>query len=695
MKFLINICFLFFIPVFAKAQSDPYIESWTNQQADSLRMELNHTSNDTMRMRLSRSLGWHYEDSERDSSLYFHEQELALAKKLGLKLWEADAFDAAGWVSAQLKNYARSLEYFLEGIKILENKDCEKDIWYISLFSKDKDPEKARLTCLGFIYNDLSQLYRNTGNKSKELSTLYKGLEIGTDINNYTLLALITSNIAYNYYDNNQLDSALTFGRQSLEYMRISGYKSYKGYVLNTIGLIYLKENRYALARQYFDSSLSANKEENNLVNLAYTYFYLASLYKSEGKIDSSIFYTKKVLTDFQSLGLSGGASQAYDSLYYLYKSKGNTDSAYAYIQLSKIFGDSLNKAEKDKMYAYQNLGFNEQIKSQQQENARIQRENTLRTYALIAGIAVFMLIAFLLYRNSRNRKKANELLQKQKTEIELQKKNVEETLSELKSTQQQLIQSEKMASLGELTAGIAHEIQNPLNFVNNFSEVNTELIDELGVEAEKGNLDEVKAIARDIKANEEKINHHGKRAGDIVKGMLQHSQSSKGQKELTDINALCDEYLRLAYHGLRAKDKSFNATLKTDFDNSMGKINIIPQDIGRVLLNLITNAFYAVNEKVKMNPGGYPGDKYEPTVSITTKKINNTIEIKVADNGNGIPSSIKDKIFQPFFTTKPTGQGTGLGLSLAYDIVKAHGGELKVESKDGEGSQFIIQLSI
>ncbi|HUZ59914.1 MAG TPA: ATP-binding protein, partial [Hanamia sp.] len=241
---------------------------------------------------------------------------------------------------------------------------------------------------------------------------------------------------------------------------------------------------------------------------------------------------------------------------------------------------------------------------------------------------------------------------------------------------------------LGELTAGIAHEIQNPLNFVNNFSEVNTELIDELGEEAEKGNLDEVKAIAKDIKENEEKINHHGKRAGDIVKGMLQHSQKSTGQKEPTNINALADEYLRLSYHGLRAKDKDFNAEMKTDFDATIGKINIIPQDIGRVLLNLFNNAFYAVNEQKSRNL-----NSYEPTVSVITKKVGDKVEIKVSDNGNGIPQKALDKIFQPFFTTKPTGQGTGLGLSLSYDIVKAHGGEIKVETKEGEGSIFIIQL--
>jgi signal transduction histidine kinase len=275
-------------------------------------------------------------------------------------------------------------------------------------------------------------------------------------------------------------------------------------------------------------------------------------------------------------------------------------------------------------------------------------------------------------------------------------KQKAEDALAELQSTQKQLIQSEKMASLGELTAGIAHEIQNPLNFVNNFSEVSNELIDEMNAEIEKGDLKEAKAIANDIKQNLEKINHHGKRADAIVKGMLQHSRSSSAVKEPTDINKLADEYLRLAYHGLRAKDKSFNATMKTDYDESIGNINIIPQDIGRVILNLITNAFYVVDEKKKQSAGG----GYEPTITLSTKALtplsgSRGVIVSVADNGNGIPQKVLDKIFQPFFTTKPTGQGTGLGLSLSYDIVKAHGGELKVETKEGEGSEFIIQLPV
>ena len=275
--------------------------------------------------------------------------------------------------------------------------------------------------------------------------------------------------------------------------------------------------------------------------------------------------------------------------------------------------------------------------------------------------------------------------------QIKNARKEAEESLLELQSTQKQLIQSEKMASLGELTAGIAHEIQNPLNFVNNFSEISVELLQELKEEIEKGNFEEVKELATDITKNLEKITHHGKRADGIVKGMLQHSRSSSGVKEPTDLNQICDEYLRLSYHGLRAKDKSFNAILNTDFDETIGKIDLIPQDFGRVILNLLTNAFYAVNEWKNLKDVNY-----KPTVSITTKKEKDKIVITVKDNGNGIPEEIKSKIFQPFFTTKPTGKGTGLGLSMSYDIItKAHHGELKVESIENEGTKFIIELAI
>ena len=302
--------------------------------------------------------------------------------------------------------------------------------------------------------------------------------------------------------------------------------------------------------------------------------------------------------------------------------------------------------------------------------------------------------VCFMFFVLAANRIIKNRIIEKERIknrEKELiHARQIEKAYNDLKSTQAQLIQSEKMASLGELTAGIAHEIQNPLNFVNNFSEINNELIDELRIDKAKLNSDEYNDLLTTVYQNNEKISHHGKRAEAIVKGMLQHSRSSSGQKEPTDISALCDEYLRLAYHGLRAKDKSFNATLKTDYDDSIGKINVIPQDVGRVVLNLLTNAFYAVTEKKAV----VTDEGYEPLVTLTTKKSGNKVEISVADNGAGIPSTIREKIFQPFFTTKPTGQGTGLGLSMSYDIItKGHSGELKVESVENEGTTFTIIL--
>lgn len=307
----------------------------------------------------------------------------------------------------------------------------------------------------------------------------------------------------------------------------------------------------------------------------------------------------------------------------------------------------------------------------------------------------------FKLDRTEKVKRTTAILLEETIQELEMKRKAVEESkdalqksLEELKAAQAQLIQSEKMASLGELTAGIAHEIQNPLNFVNNFSEINRDLLDEVKSKKSKVKNEELDDLLDDIYQNNEKILQHGKRADSIVKGMLQHSRSSSGVKELTDINALCEEYLRLAYHGYRAKDKDFNAKSETEFDDSIGKIKTVPQDIGRVVLNLINNAFYAVNEKARFE-STKPGSDYQPKISVSTKRTGEHIEICVSDNGNGIPAVIREKIFQPFFTTKPTGQGTGLGLSLSYDIVKAQGGKIKVESKEGEGSVFTVTLTI
>jgi two-component system, NtrC family, sensor kinase len=361
-----------------------------------------------------------------------------------------------------------------------------------------------------------------------------------------------------------------------------------------------------------------------------------------------------------------------------------------------------LQVVEAERLQKEKQLTIAEQERALQQTNLQLKnsqlglkekeiQSKQLQRNVFIAGAVLLLLLGLMLLKNNRNKQKAYALLQNQKLETDKQKEKLEIALTELKATQSQLIQSEKMASLGELTAGIAHEIQNPLNFVNNFSGINKELIVEMKEEIDKGNYPEVKALANDIEDNEEKIAHHGKRADAIVKGMLQHSRASTGKKEPTDLNALADEYLRLSYHGLRAKDKDFNANLTTYFDKSIGKIQVAPQDIGRVLLNLYNNAFYSVNEKKKELNG-----TFEPTVEVTTRRLGSMIEISVKDNGIGIPQKTVDKIYQPFFTTKPSGQGTGLGLSLSYDIItKGHAGQLIVDTKEGEYARFVVQLPL
>jgi signal transduction histidine kinase len=427
-----------------------------------------------------------------------------------------------------------------------------------------------------------------------------------------------------------------------------------------SLGLIAWKKKNYEQAIDYYRRDMA------NATGLAKVYDELK-------QTDSAIFYAKIGLDYATRRKTSPDIIESSSILARLYE-KRDTTLAYKYLQIHSKAKDTLyssNRREEEEQRALAKQ--NEQF---QQETQAASFRNRIVQISLLALALVFLVSAVLFLRSNRIKQNANRKLKK--------------AYAELKATQAQLIQSEKMASLGELTAGIAHEIQNPLNFVNNFSDVNKELIDEIKSQKLKLKSEELDELLNSIAANEEKINHHGKRADAIVKGMLQHSRTSSGQKELTNINALCDEYLRLAYHGLRAKDKSFNAKFEIDLDPTLPKINVVPQDIGRVILNLINNAFYAVNERSKQ---GVPS--YEPTVIVGTRRLQDRIEISVKDNGSGIPGSLKEKIFQPFFTTKPTGQGTGLGLSLAYDIVKAHGGDIKVEAKEGEGSEFIVQLPI
>jgi len=689
MNLFIKISLLLLLPAFVEAQHN-------NKQLDSLRMVLSNATNDTIRMDVYDQLAYYFYEVNPDSSLLYAEKELQIARQLNLKIYEANALAHEGYDFTNLINYPKALESFLEAQKIAEDPACEKTVWH---FAINQTPREVRISLLNTNQYLLGLLYATVGNRDKEVSSFLKSKSYAESIQDTAGIGFVIWQLGVDYLDLGKLDSALLFGQKTLFYFSKSnisfrnrryGGRTYVGWVYSFIGDVYQRKGN-------FDSSLYAlrkgeqiNREQNSLSGLGYSYTELSYLFLNTKKTDTSLVYARKALETFKGVVFFWGIADAYRTISFAYDQQNKTDSAFAYFKLATNLNDSLNNVQRKNLLAYQDVGFDEQLRLKKLEEDSIQTQNKIRTYAMLAGIVVFMLIAFMLYRNNRNRKKANDLLQQKNVEIEQQKKNVEQTLTELKSTQSQLIQSEKMASLGELTAGIAHEIQNPLNFMNNFSEVNSELIEEMKDELKSGNNADAIRIADNIAQNEQKINHHGKRADAIVKGILQHSRSSTGVKEPTNINALADEYLRLSYHGLRAKDKEFNAVMNTDFDESIGKINIIPQDIGRVLLNLCNNAFYAVTERKKQQP-----ENYEPTVSVSSKKIGDKVILTVKDNGNGIPQKVIDKIFQPFFTTKPTGEGTGLGLSLSYDIIKAHGGEIKVETKEGEGSEFIIQLPL
>lgn len=479
-------------------------------------------------------------------------------------------------------------------------------------------------------------------------------------------------NLGITYKNNNQLDSALFYFQKTRNVLPKSQPVLFS--FLRSFGDLQFRLGNHQKALEYLHESIPTLKEKGTVRGRIEAYNTLARFFKELNQPDSCIYYAKLGLTEAQLIDYKRAILNASSLLAEVYESK-DIKQSHQYLKIAKAISDELYGITK--VQELQKIVFEEQERQRKIEAEQIAYQNQLKQYSLLAGLGVFLLIAFILYRNNRQKHKANIVLQEQKDKVET-------TLSTLKSTQAQLIQSEKLASLGELTAGIAHEIQNPLNFVNNFSELSAELANELKEEAEKPEIDKelIIDLATDLAQNQSKINHHGKRASSIVSGMLEHSKASTGERTLTDLNKLADEYLRLSYHGIRAKDSNFNSDYKTDFDENLPKIAVIPQDMGRVLLNLINNAFWAVKTVEK------------PLVVVKTEQANKHLIIKVSDNGTGMSDDVKAKIFQPFFTTKPTGQGTGLGLSLAYDIVtKGHGGTIEVESVEGEGTEFVIEL--
>jgi two-component system, NtrC family, sensor kinase len=571
-------------------------------------------------------------------------------------------------------------------------------------------------------YTRLSFYYTNVALFKECLDMTFKGLDLSELNHVQDYLSALYYNLGWFYLSIGNAQAALTPALQGISFLKFNKDPFFDQalHLYGMVGGIYQSLNKPDSALFYFhkmDSTAAVSTERGAKVIDCYYWAEYYLWYRNDYKKADSVsltaiaacrqtdhfligsFYIYLAYSSFYQGKIEKAISEANeafsvaadwstitfvaDILSNCYRKSGNVDSAYHYLKLK----DSLTVLIQQHSNAteIQQFEFDGKLKRREQEAATVLRDQKNRSrilmYVFLTAVLFFLIIAMIQGRNNSHKKKANRVLQQQKEKVEV-------TLQELKSTQAQLIQSEKMASLGELTAGIAHEIQNPLNFINNFSELNKELIEEMKQELAVSHIAEATTIADSVQQNEDKINHHGKRADSIVKGMLQHSRTGTGPKEFTDLNILTDEYLRLAYQGMRAKDQSFNVTMKTDFDRNMGEHHIIPQDIGRVLLNLYNNSFYALAEKKK-----FKGEYFEPILQVGTKKLDGKFEIRVKDNGVGIPQKVLEKIFQPFFTTKPTGQGTGLGLSLSYDIIKAHGGEIRVDSREGEFTEFMIQI--
>jgi two-component system, NtrC family, sensor kinase len=650
----IKLFLLVFLPSMNLAAQDHVNE-------DSLKTIIGHNKEDTGTYNALIKLAFYHNDYRNyDSSLKYAQEAYSIAKKIGDEKKEANCLFLIGM--SQI-DYIKAIQSLLNALNIYETL---KDSVYIC---------NVKLI--------LQANYRDAMDFRTSLIQAFSGVKIAEahhvmgQLNvfpGHRLEPLFLSEIGGTYIQMNQPDSGLIYAQKAVDMNELFNGVAWE-FPVYLLATVQRMKGEYDQSLKNYRRSLLLAIQNDILWDTLQIYSGMSSLFIKIGKTDSAIHYANIVARSWE-LGNSERKNilEAIGNLAAVYKLTGNKDSIIKYAELNQKLKDSFYGVDKDR--EIQNISFNEKLTKEKFLASQAKYRSRVQLYGLTAGICALLVIAVLLWRSNKNQQKS--------------KAEIEKAYAELKATQAQLIQSEKMASLGELTAGIAHEIQNPLNFVNNFSEVNKELMIEMKDEIDKGNLEGVKSLANDMIDNEEKINHHGRRADAIVKGMLQHSRTSEGLKEPSDINALADEYLRLSFHGFRAREKTFNVTIKTDFDQTIGKINMVAQDIGRVLLNLYNNAFYAVSEKKKQNP-----ENYEPLVSVSTKKLHDKIEIIVRDNGGGISPQILNKIFQPFFTTKPAGAGTGLGLSLSYDTVRSHAGILKVESKEGEETAFIIDLPI
>jgi two-component system, NtrC family, sensor kinase len=637
---------------------------------DSLKKALKNAITDSSRYHIIEQLGTFYKEDKRDSALYYFEKSLDIAKTNNHSLDVANSLTNKGYSLLHLGNLKESLQCFLEAEKIAIDPKNENKTFY------KNTKEKARIYRL----KSLANTHQNWGhlmlsiNENDAISHYKQSEKIASEINDTNQLGLIYLNFGEVYFRKQQYDSALVLEKKAETFFIQSNEKRYLGRVYQVLGQIYISYNEQIKGLRYYYKALEISKLQNNLYLLNHSYYLLSRFYLSQKNRDSSIFYARKAMEGYQITGSDDDFLDGYFLMSKSYQLLNKPDSVIKYQKLALVTMASAYEKKVKSLTELQKSTLSEQLKLQELEQEKEKSKNRLRNYAMFGIFLVFLLIGIMLYRNNKKEQKA--------------KQKIEKAYADLKSTQTQLVQQEKLASLGALTAGIAHEIKNPLNFVNNFSELSNELIKEFKTSNSEEERNEILA---DLEINLQKINEHGKRADSIVKNMLQHSRSGAGEKHITDINQLCEEYLNLSFHGKRATDAGFNCEMVKNLDSNFPKVNCVVQDISRVILNLINNAFDAVREREL--EGKTPN--FKPSVILTTKQINNTISISISDNGKGIPKDIQEKIFEPFFTTKPAGQGTGLGLSLSYDIIKAHGGDLKVKSELNDFTEFSVNLPL
>jgi signal transduction histidine kinase len=654
--------------------------SQNSNRLDSLKKELRLASADSVRFLIAGKLSAAHLNA--DSSAYYSKLADEIATRANHRINYANQLGSKGWQLINQGEYALAKATYDLAFEIAENPDNEQ-FWR---FSIGPYAEEKRLYVLANLHFNYGHLMGAAENRQQRVAEYRKTYQIASTTDDVLNSVYALAGLAWVHLQNSQLDSARYYIQRAIK-VPPHLYNSDNYSTLNYInGSVAFQSRQYDLALKAFLTGKDEAIKENSTVGLAINYLGLSKAYRAKNKLDSSYVCGLKALGLFKKLEsieiLSLSPGDAYENLYELFQKKQQTDSALHYLELTKTETDKYHHRKLEQLANFQQVLLKEQAQLKDLEREKIQTEIRIRTYSFLITLILFVSIGALLYRNNRQKQEANTLLQEQKAKVE-------QTLSDLRTTQAQLIQKEKLASLGELTAGIAHEIQNPLNFVNNFSEVSAELVDELKEEAQTGRTDEVLALAEDLTQNLQKIRQHGGRASAIVRGMLEHSRASTGERQPTDLNALADEYLRLAYHGLRANDKSFNAMVNTDFEATLPTVNVVPGEIGRVLLNLLNNAFYAVAKRAGQGESGY-----EPSVTLRSRSEKGHVLLEVADNGTGMPEAVRAKVFQPFFTTKPTGEGTGLGLSLSYDIVtNGHGGTLTVESTEGEGTTFTVRL--